>query len=210
MAVTAPRTNDQWLGALQSGSVDEGVVADLREFLKRGLTKAFGSRRDVSASDLDDFAQDSVMRVLGQLDSFRGDSRFTTWAMAISVNTAYAVMRKKSWGSRTFSELGLDSPESASSTGQEVADPSSNAAREDIFSAMRQAIETDLTPRQRTALFAELAGMPAQSILDELQTTPGALYKLYHDARKKLRVSLEKAGFSAKDVIEAVEGASKE
>jgi len=63
-------------------------IEDLRARLKRGIYY-YLSRERSDLSDLaseevqqmaEDFAQDSTLRVLASLDSFRGDSQFTTWA----------------------------------------------------------------------------------------------------------------------------------
>ena len=50
--------------------------------------------------------------------------------------------------------------------------------------------------------------MPSARIVEELNTNPNALYKLYHDARKKLREALLARGFSEEDVRAATAGAS--
>ena len=57
--------------------------------------------------------------------------------------------------------------------------------------------------------YAELAGMPTEVLAEQLGTNPNALYKLVHDARRRLRAALERDGFSAHDVRNAIEGASQ-
>ena len=78
---------------------------------------------------------------------------------------------------------------------EEAADES--VARRDLFAALDAAIHTRLSERQRTAVLAELRGLPTVEIAARLETNQNALYKLVHDARKKLKVALEAAGFSA-------------
>ena len=53
------------------------------------------------------------------------------------------------------------------------------------------------------ALTAELGGMPLPQIAEKLGSNTNSLYKLLHDARKKLRRGLEAAGFTSDDVREA-------
>ena len=65
---------------------------------------------------------------------------------------------------------------------------------------MQSSIEHDLTEKQRTALLAELKGMPQDEIARQLGSNRNAIYKLTHDARKKLRAALEAAGYTALDV----------
>jgi RNA polymerase sigma-70 factor (ECF subfamily) len=64
-------------------------------------------------------------------------------------------------------------------------------------------IETDLTDRQRTAMVAILqGGMPIDEVARKMDTNRNALYKLIHDARKRLQQSLfEKTGLSAQEVL---------
>jgi RNA polymerase sigma-70 factor (ECF subfamily) len=50
------------------------------------------------------------------------------------------------------------------------------------------------------AITAELAGMPLQQIADKLGSNTNSIYKLLHDARKKLRRDLEASGFAVEDV----------
>ena len=42
--------------------------------------------------------------------------------------------------------------------------------------------------------------MPQGEIADQLGSNRNAIYKLTHDARKKLKKSLEEAGYTAEDV----------
>jgi RNA polymerase sigma-70 factor (ECF subfamily) len=136
-----------------------------------------------------------MLRIASKLDRFRGDSRFTTWAMAIAIRTAYTALRRRRWAERSLDDLGLsiDTPSSA-------ADPTADAGRRDLMGSLRAAIDEDLTPRQRTAVLGELAGMPVPVLAEQLGTNPNALYKLHHDARLRLRSALEQRGFSQTDV----------
>ena len=62
-----------------------------------------------------------------------------------------------------------------------------------IDSALREA----LTERQYQALEAvALRGVPLEVVAEQMGTNRNALYKLVHDARRKLRSSLESQGLS--------------
>ena len=50
-------------------------------------------------------------------------------------------------------------------------------------------------------MLAELKGMPQDEIAEQLGSSRNALYKLTHDARKKLKERLEVAGFTAEDLV---------
>ena len=51
----------------------------------------------------------------------------------------------------------------------------------------RRFIDEELTDRQRTALLAALGDMPLEAVADHMVTNHNALYKLLHDARKRLK-----------------------
>jgi hypothetical protein len=62
---------------------------------------------------------------------------------------------------------------------------------------------TELTEKQWTALTAELGGMPLPQLAEKLGTNTNSIYKLLHDARKKLRRGPEASGITVEDVREA-------
>jgi RNA polymerase sigma-70 factor (ECF subfamily) len=57
--------------------------------------------------------------------------------------------------------------------------------------ALRAAIQDALTPRQRDAILAVLCGLPLAEIASRSGTSQGAVYKLLHDARRRLKHHLE-------------------
>lgn len=195
-ALTNGMANEDWVSGLRSG-LDE-VTAALRSRIRRGLGAAFSSRSDVSDVDLDDFTQDAVVRVLERLDSFRGDSQFTTWAIAVAVRVGLTALRKRRWQGQSIDELMQDfaDPESLGKQG------ALTGARGELLSALRVAIAEELTERQRKVLLAELEGVPQVVLAERLSSTPAAIYKTTHDARKKLKASLTRAGFDAETVRE--------
>jgi RNA polymerase sigma-70 factor (ECF subfamily) len=69
---------------------------------------------------------------------------------------------------------------------------------------MHRVIRDGLTERQRAVLLAELRGMPQDEIARQLGSNRNALYKLTHDARKRLKQGLEQAGFTAEDIRAAL------
>ncbi len=194
------RSNSQWLTELPSSSA---AAEELQTFLRRGLAKAL-RKQGVGDSDLDDFAQEAVLRVLEGLAGFRGDSQFTTWAMAVALRGAFGSLR-----ARRYDPSSLDAIELVQAD-PSAADPADNVERGDLLKTLGLAIEHSLTERQRTAVLAELAGAPTALLAERLDIKPNALYKLHHDARKKLRLALERAGFRDEDVRQQLAKATKQ
>ncbi len=192
------RDNQEWVTELKEGR--ESVIADLRAVLLRNLRTALANRPRADDSLLEDAVQDSVLRVIDRVDQFEGRSQFVTWATSIAIRVALGELRRSRWKDVSLDELTADSrfaPDVAESTFAPY-------ERQAILETLQHAIEHDLTDRQRAALVAELKGMPQEEIADRLGSNRNAIYKLTHDARKKLKKSLEAAGYTAEDVTTTV------
>jgi RNA polymerase sigma-70 factor (ECF subfamily) len=199
------RSNDQWLAALQGPEKDE-ALADLRVLLVRGLRATLHGRSGGVEPSIEDFVQDALIRILDNLHSFRGESRFTTWAHKICVRTAFAEMRRSRWRDVSLEEVIVRREEGEFSQADPLDDPERAATRSAILAQFRRFIDEELTERQRTALLAGLAGMPLEATADRLGTNRNALYKLLHDARKRLKQRMEAENLLPQDVLSAFEG----
>jgi RNA polymerase sigma-70 factor (ECF subfamily) len=203
------RTNSEWLRDLQGQNRNQ-AISDLREILVRGLTYALSNKIDSDLEvQVEDFAQDALLRILDNLDTFRGESRFTTWAQKIAVRVAYTELRRLRW--KDISLQDLIPEDSFDFTPTVLADPSPDPekkANQTMLAEMVQKmIKEDLTERQRTAVTAIMVGgMPIEEVARRMDTNRNALYKLIHDARKRLQQSLLAKGMTPQDVMIAFEG----
>ena len=194
-----------WPAALcAAGSPEQAdAVRELRSLLQAGLRVALIGRSDVSEAHLEDFAQESLLRVLDRLDQFQGRSKFTTWAQAIALNVAFTELRRKRWQDVSLDALMAD--------GERMTEPGMIAddvlgADEDrtrLVATLRHAIENDLTPKQRAAILGELREMPFDQIVELLGTSRSAAYKMLHDARRALKQRLHEAGITGTDIQNA-------
>jgi RNA polymerase sigma-70 factor (ECF subfamily) len=190
-----------WLDDLRAeGQRRHEAVARLRELLVRAARFEIARRRPALphlrggelAEIAEEAADDAAVSVLAKLDDFRGASRFTTWAYKFALLEAAVKLRRRAWQGR---ELPLE-PESWTLVPSRDPGPAETAEQGALLAAIQEGIETVLTPRQRTVLVAlALNGVPIDVLAERLGTTRGALYKTVHDARKKLRTHLTKAGF---------------
>ncbi len=190
-----------WPEALRSTGGEYAATVDaLRQILLSGLRIALRDRRDVGEAQLEDFTQDALLRILDQLDQFRGRSKFTTWAHTITLNIAFTELRRKRWQDVSLDALTADGrllhepatmPDSSS-----LEDAESNR----ILAALREAVATHLTERQRAAIAGELSGLPFDQISQLLGLNRNAAYKLLHDARRALKRHLVARGVSADDI----------
>ena len=91
------RTNSQWVNDLQqNGSTRLQAICDLRDFLERGLYHYLSNTQDDLAyrpgEELrhiaQEFATESLFKVLDNLALFRSTSQFTTWAAKFAARAA--------------------------------------------------------------------------------------------------------------------------
>lgn len=198
----AERTNLEWWEALNSAAAD-AALADLRVILLRGLRYGLAGR-GVTEADLEDFAQDALLKVLRELASFRGEARFTTWAQKVAVRVALTDLRRRRWRDVSLHDL-LAQPEDSDFTPAALTDPAPDpgqiAVRRAMLEKVGQLMAVALTERQRTALMAVMHGMSLQEVALRLGTNRNALYKLLHDARQRLQKTMQREDLSADELL---------
>jgi RNA polymerase sigma-70 factor (ECF subfamily) len=187
-----------WVDALQSrGSRRDDAIRRLHTLLLREAR--FEVRRRTaplshpSGRDLDDLAvqsaDDALAAILAKLDRFRGDSLFTTWARRFAQHEAPAKIRRRLGRGRelpTDIELGHARMWPA---GDES--PHDRCVADESARTLKRLIAEELTAHQREVLIAlTIDGVATNDLARRLDTTPGALYKTLHDARRKLKVGL--------------------
>jgi RNA polymerase sigma-70 factor, ECF subfamily len=196
-----------WIEALSgSGHEHDDAIERLHALLLRGARFEVARRQgamDGNAADLDDLAtqaaDDALMAIMIKLDTFRGESRFTTWAYKFALLEAAVKVRRRAWQSR---EVPLEE-DGWAQLPDGGALPDDHAETSELMVAVRQAIAEVLTPHQRAVLVAlTLNDVPIDVLAERLSTTRGALYKTLHDARKKLRESLARDGLGVDYQVE--------
>jgi RNA polymerase sigma-70 factor (ECF subfamily) len=189
-----------WIDALTDpGPQRDEAIERLHALLVRACRfevgrrwRASGSARGGDRNDLAmQAADDALVAILRKLDTYRGESRFTTWAYKFALLEAAVKVRKRSWQGR---EVPLEA-EGWAQLSDDHAGPDAEAQMSELVDAIREAIADALTPHQRSVLIAiTLNDVPIDVLADRLSTTRGALYKTLHDARQKLRARLAEDG----------------
>jgi RNA polymerase sigma-70 factor (ECF subfamily) len=200
------RTNEEWLTDLRGPDPDL-AIEDLGKVLRRGLIYTLPNRIKTDLeTQVDDFTQDAILRILDKLDTFRGESRFTTWAQKVAVRVAFTELRRQRWKDISIEDLMPE--DSGDFTPLVLADPGPNPEKLATQTLFTEMIETmlneDLTERQRAAMLAVIkGGMPIEEVAKRMDTNRNALYKLLHDARKQMRKTLLEKGLTPQEIIEA-------
>jgi len=197
-------TNESWLKRLKAtGSVRDDALSALRDVLMSRLRKTFPSQTGVDEAVLEDVSQEALIKTLDNLDQFQGKSQFTTWATTIAVHAALTELRRRRWKDVSLDQTLDDAARGTDHAVDTSAGPQVEVERKALVEAMYQIIDTELTDKQRTALLAELKGMPLEEIGRRMGSNRNAIYKLTHDARKRLRQHLEAAGYTVADLQSA-------
>ena len=204
----AERTNQEWVAELR-GPGREDALADLRSFLVRGLRYGLASRSSVTEVDLEDFAQDALLKVLAGLDSFRGESRFTTWAHKIAIHVAFTELRRRHWQDVSLQDL-IAQYDGEDFTPAVLTDsaptPEQQTTQRMMLEMVQRLISEELTDRQRRAMMAVMmGGMPLEEVARRMGTNRNALYKLLHDARRRLKKQMMGQGLSPEKVLAVFE-----
>lgn len=215
------RSNDDWIADLRSGgSARDAAVDDLRAYLLRAIliylthhrSDLGGVHPDELRQLAEDWAQEATIQVLANLERFRGDSKLTTWAYRVAINLVAGELRRKRWENSSLEALTeSESPDVKLKTDDGADAPELRVTRALVWDAIRKAIDADLSERQRVVLTRViLEGRSIEDTALELETNRNNIYKLVHDARKKLRGAMEQRGWSASDVLAAFTASERE
>jgi RNA polymerase sigma-70 factor, ECF subfamily len=210
------KTNEEWLRALRAEGIEqEDAIKDLRERLLHGmrayLAEDHGYRLALASEGarqiVEDCAQEALLIIREKIDTFRGESRFTTWATTVAIRRLLGELRRRRWKDLSIehSRIGHDLPrrpiEALQSGNPELA-----LQQDEVWSLLKRIVEKDLTSRQRFVLIASaFQGMPLDLIADKLGTNRDNVYKTLHDARKKLKECLTKRGVTQEEILRIFE-----
>lgn len=214
----SPRSNAEWLSALRSSGAEQAdAITDLRAYVLRAAMYSLGRSRGtlgrLASTEIhqlaEDCAQEALLAILRHLDDFRGESRFTTWVYSFAINMALVAARREGWKNIPLDEV-IDTPlgEWTAGRGPAPADPHRRTLQRETLAVIREAIDHHLSDRQRQALTAIVVeGVPLDELVRHWGSNRNAVYKLVHDARRKLKAHLEQRGFGVKETLDLFGGA---
>lgn len=186
----------------RTGDTQDAAINELREILVERMGISFRNNNVVDDAFVDDIVQDALIKILKSIQQFEGRAKFTTWATSIAIRTAYTELRRKHWKDVSLDSLIVTQGDSVPA---KAGNPNEATEQQAMINAMHIAIKEKLTEKQRVALMAELSGMPMEEIGRRTGSNRNAIYKLTHDARKRLRIELESNGFTAEDFLTSIE-----
>lgn len=191
-----------WLHGLRAGGARRDrrvreLHAHLLQVARREVSRRRAMLRGTSGPELEDIAHqaaaDAVVSVIEHLDDYRGASKFTTWAYRFVINDVSMKTRRHLWSG---TRIEFDDYDWEQLPDRLARSPEVQVAQSAQLAALRHAVHNELTPRQRDVFVAvALNEVPIDVLALRLDSTRGAIYKTLFDARTKLRVSLEEAGY---------------
>ncbi|MGI8879990.1 MAG: RNA polymerase sigma factor, partial [Jatrophihabitans sp.] len=135
--------------------------------------------------------------IVGKVEQFRGESRFTTWAYKFVIFEVSGKIGRHFWQRGDVRHDADDWSRLPAAFGFE---PEHEAQWRELLAGVRRAVEEDLTERQRGIFVAiVLNGVPLDALVAELQSNRNAIYKVMFDARRKIRASLVTNGYLDQD-----------
>ena len=172
---------------------DEAAIRALTRRYNRRLFRLARSilRDDAEAEDV---VQETWVRAVTALDSFRGDSAFATWLTRIAINEALGRRRKQrptiDWDSHgdTMSEAEIIQFPVSAMTG----DPERTMARSEIREVLEQSID-ELPDTFRGVFVARIVeGLSVEETAELFAIKPETVKTRPHRARNLLREALDR------------------
>ena len=213
----AELSSAEWLRALRgSGAEQQKALETLRRGILRALQwylaehrSTWGLNQEQARALAEDLTQEALITILEKLATFRGESQFTTWAYAVALRRALGELRRKHWQESSLAAREVRTPPPIwPLEDQRAQTPEQAAQQSELWHIIREVIARDLTVRQRTVLVGHVfQGVPLDIVAEQLGTNRDNVYKLLHDARKKLKQRLLQRGLTYADVLKAFERA---
>jgi RNA polymerase sigma-70 factor, ECF subfamily len=154
-------------------------------------------------TDVDDAAQDTVIKVYQNLGKFRGDSQFRTWVLSIARNEGLGRLRKI--GSRREDSLEAETDESTGdytpailTSWKEI--PAEALERKELGAILRDAVDGLPEIYRNVVLLRDIEEMDIRQTAVALQISEAAVKVRLHRARALLqrRLAPQLKGFAPK------------
>ena len=190
-----------WVHSLTSPGPDrDAALSRLHALLlriARGEARRRAARLNVLGPEIDDIAHqaaaDALLAIIGKIEQFRGESRFTTWAYKFVIFEVAGKINRHHW---RRSGVAMDQQDWEKLPGRFGLQPENEAEWRELVTALRAAVDRVLTDRQRRVFVAlALNEMPLDALAAATGSNRNAIYKVMFDARRKIRAALVADGY---------------
>jgi RNA polymerase sigma-70 factor, ECF subfamily len=136
-------------------------------------------------TDVEDLLQETYLKLLKSVRSFRGESKFRTFLYRVCANVALSHLR---WRRRRPEDAMWDVPDQAS----HAAGPEDEAFRRQAARLVEAALE-GLTAKKRIVfVYHELCGMGPEEIAEAVGSSPNTVRSRLHHARIEFNDAMQK------------------
>ena len=191
----------RWLDALAADSpARDDALSRLHSLLLRAsrsdLNRRCG-RTPLTGQELEDLAHqaadDALVSILRKLSTFRGASRFTTWAYKFAIVEVSSKVGRHFW---QRPDVRLDQSDWERLPDRFGMSPDLVAQSRDLLDELRRIVEQELTDLQRQVFVALVVdAIPLDALVVKLGSNRNAIYKTMFDARRKIRAALVANGY---------------
>ncbi|MGE0784616.1 MAG: RNA polymerase sigma factor [Sandaracinaceae bacterium] len=142
-----------------------------------------------SRSEADDITQDAFLRAYNNIDRFEGRSEFFTWLYRIALNRALNVRRDR----RRRITMSIDDPRLTMALQVDSGgDPRRALELRETYTLLLRTFDA-LSPILRTTIaLTQLQGLSHKEAAVVLETAEGTIAWRVHEARRQMRVNMEK------------------
>lgn len=145
-----------------------------------------------SPEDAADITQEVFLRAWRSIESFRGDSGFTTWLFRITANLCVDFARRKT------AQPPVQSLEGEDEAGRPVADPAPTPEEQlensELGRELAAALDAVSEEHRRIVLLRDVSGLSYTEIAEALEISEGTVKSRLSRARIALRTILQKRG----------------
>jgi RNA polymerase sigma-70 factor, ECF subfamily len=139
-------------------------------------------------SDADDIAQEVFLRAYRALDSFEGRSEFFTWVYRMAVNRSLNVRRDR----KRRGETTMDDPRVARAVAVDAGgNPARAAELRQTYARLLAGLDRLPAPIRTSVVLVALQGLSHAEAAVVQKCSPGTVAWRIHEARQRLRKSLE-------------------
>lgn len=184
---------DTLLAFKAADGIDGAFEKLVRKYERLVSTCAYsivGNRDDVL-----DISQEVFLKVYKSIETFKGDSEFSTWLYRIAKNTALDFVRKRKTGILSIDSSGeenegFDVPDEKIS-----ASPEKTALQNEKNRLLYEAIQKLSDEHREIIILRDLNDYSYEDIAQKLEIEPGTVKSRLHRAREALRKILLKENY---------------
>jgi RNA polymerase sigma-70 factor (ECF subfamily) len=163
------------------------------ELVKRYEGRIYGHTLRLlgNREDAEDVLQETFLNVFRSLDSFRGDSTFSTWIYRIATNNALMRLRKLSHGERELNDE-LPPPESMKrqALASHILDPKDTLLEKEMLQELDKAVERLPEKYRSIFLLRDVEEFSTDKTAQVLGISEAAVKSRLHRARLFIREAL--------------------